>query len=156
MKIGFSFGRCIRDIVNGTVDYDDVLLIYAATMLLEEEHVENMVKEYMHRRNYLQGLDEEECLAVALRLYRHGKVHQPRCFKASPMYIQDAGVWMDLAPTVTGDSQQNELVQKTWRDYQMALKLTSSEPLPEDQFKKKTPEEEAELAAAVNLLAGFI
>ena len=31
MKIGLSYSRCVRDIVDGTVDIEDVLLIVART-----------------------------------------------------------------------------------------------------------------------------
>ena len=31
MKIGLSYSRCVRDIVDGTVDIEDVLLIIART-----------------------------------------------------------------------------------------------------------------------------
>jgi len=31
MKIGFSFGRCVRDIVKGIVDIDDVMCVIART-----------------------------------------------------------------------------------------------------------------------------
>ena len=31
MKIGLSYSRCIRDIVDGTVDINDVLIVIART-----------------------------------------------------------------------------------------------------------------------------
>jgi hypothetical protein len=31
MKIGFSYSRCVRDIVEGDVNIDDVLIIIART-----------------------------------------------------------------------------------------------------------------------------
>ena len=31
MKIGLSFSRCVRDIVDGVVDIDDVLVVIART-----------------------------------------------------------------------------------------------------------------------------
>jgi hypothetical protein len=36
MKIGFSLGRCISDIVNGEVALDDVAFVIAATNIHEE------------------------------------------------------------------------------------------------------------------------
>ena len=31
MKVGLSYSRCVRDIIDGKVDYDDVLVIIART-----------------------------------------------------------------------------------------------------------------------------
>lgn len=154
MKVGFSFGRCVRDLVIGKVDYDDVLVIYAATNV-KEEHLEQLVEEYTWRGDYLMGLDKDACLEMAKRLLNGAKIHQPRAFGCSPLRVRESGVWMDLSPTVIGD-QENELVQKAWRDYQMALRLSTPEAIPQDQFKKRTPEEQAELDAAIDLLRGCI
>ena len=38
MKIGFSFGRCIRDIVNGEINIDDVAFLITATRIRDESH----------------------------------------------------------------------------------------------------------------------
>jgi hypothetical protein len=155
MKIGFSFGRCLRDLVTGRVKYEDVLLIYAATNV-EEEHLEQMVNEYTYRPQYLNGLDEAECLEMAKRLLREAKIHQPRKFGRSPLRVVESGVWMDLAPTIVGDAQQNELVQKAWNNYLMTLKLVAGETMPEDQFRKRTPEEEEQFRKDLDLLSGCI
>jgi hypothetical protein len=156
MKIGFSYGRCVRDIVNGLVNFDEVLLIYAATCITTEQQVVGVMASYGHHRDYLLGLDQEACKEVALRLWHSGKIHQPRVNGHSVRRIAESGVWMDLAPTLTNDGQQSELVQKAWRDYQMALKLSSPDAIPADQFKPRTAEEQAELDAAIDLLAGSI
>jgi len=58
MKIGFSFGRCIRDIVNGEVGYDDVAWIISGTSVKDAEGAKFVIEDYMHRRDYLEGLDE--------------------------------------------------------------------------------------------------
>jgi hypothetical protein len=155
MKVGFSFGRCVRDLVKGVVKYEEVLLIYAATHVTKE-HLPNMIQQYSYQSDYLNGLDYDECLAMATRLLENAKVFQPREHGKSPLRIREAGVWMDLAPTVTGDTQQSPLVQKAWREYQMALKLSNPEALPADQFKPRTEQEQAELDHALNTLAGSI
>ena len=31
MKVGLSYSRCVRDIIDGVVDYDDVLVIISRT-----------------------------------------------------------------------------------------------------------------------------
>jgi len=67
MKIGFSFGRCIRDIVNDEVGYDDVAWIISGTALRDEEAVRFCIQDYMYRHDYLEGLDETTCMDVGIR-----------------------------------------------------------------------------------------
>jgi len=78
MKIGFSLGRCIRDIVNGDVNYNDVAYIIAATAIRDEEQLKHVIDDYLYRRDYLEGLDEAACQKIAADLYNSGKVLQPR------------------------------------------------------------------------------
>lgn len=137
MKVGFSFGRCVRDIVNGTVDINDVVVIVARTMMKTEDHVRGVVETYMGRREYLGGLDEDKCQEVALKLYRSGKLFQPRNDGHFPgSMVKEDYVWMDLFPTV---NEENELVRKAWQQYQVALKLAANE-VPE-QVKGHIPQE---------------
>lgn len=137
MKVGFSFGRCVRDIVNGTVDINDVVVIVARTMMQTEEQVKGVVDHYLGSRDYLLGLDPKRCEEVALKLYNSGKVFQPRNegHRAGFMVHEDY-VWMDLSPTVHED---NELVRKAWQQYQVALKLASATKVP-DQVNGAIPQ----------------
>jgi hypothetical protein len=58
MKIGFSFGRCVRDIVNGEVSIDDVAFIIAATNIHDKEQLVRVVENYLYEPTYLNGLDK--------------------------------------------------------------------------------------------------
>jgi hypothetical protein len=121
MKVGFSFGRCVRDIVNGTVDIKDVMVILARTRMESAEHVDGVVEAYMDRRGYLWGLDETRCKEVASQLYQQGKIFQPRLENHYPgSMVHESYVWMDLFPTTHED---NDLVRKAWQQYQVALRL---------------------------------
>lgn len=138
MKVGFSFGRCVRDIVNGVVAPDDVVVIVARTLMESEDQVRGVISHYMHRREYLFGLDQAECERVALQLYNSGKVFQPRKEGHRPGFmVQEDYVWMDLSPTVHED---NELVRKAWQQYQVALKLASTQRMP-DQVHGAIPQQ---------------
>jgi hypothetical protein len=130
MKIGFSFGRCIRDIVNGDVVYEDVYLIVSRTMMFDSSHVDEVVDSYLSRPEYLMGLDEGKCYDVANKLYLEGKLYQPRCHGKNPSRVTEDAVWMDLAPTIMGDEQQTQQVQQAWKNYQLALKMTSLKSFP--------------------------
>jgi hypothetical protein len=127
MKVGFSFGRCIRDIVNGEVDIKDVAVIIARTRMEDDNAILDVVAEYMYTPGYLLGLDVDKCNEVALQLQHDGKLHQPRNFGKYPVRIREEHVWMDLVPTNIND---NETVKSAWEQYQIALRLTDVLPQP--------------------------
>lgn len=127
MKIGFSLGKCVRDIVNGSVDINDVLVIVTRTRFEKPELLHGGLYSYSYERDYWMGLDYERCIEVCKELFETGKLHQPRLFNAvfnGP--VSNDFVWMDLAPTRSEGSEQ---VMKAWGAYQLALKL-SAENLP--------------------------
>ena len=53
MKIGFSLGRCIRDIVRKKVDIEDVLVIVTRTHSRDLAGILDIVDEYKYERTYL-------------------------------------------------------------------------------------------------------
>lgn len=130
MKIGFSFGRCIRDIVKGVVVYEDVFLIVAQTAIRDSSYIEDVVDEYLHRPDYLMGLDAGQCYDVAQKLYLEGKIYQPRLNGHRSRHIIEDAVWMDIMPTITGEDAQSEQVVQAWKNYQLALKMTSLKKYP--------------------------
>ncbi len=123
MKIGFSFGRCVRDIVNGTVDFDDVVVIVTRTRITDADQLHNVIREYLWEPTYLAGLDPETCYAVAQKLWDTAKLHQPRLNSVQPSHITDDYVWMDLVPTAT---DQSEAVADAWKAYRTMLVLSGS------------------------------
>lgn len=130
MKIGFSFGRCIRDIVNGTVAIEDVVCIIARTRIDAIEQIDGVVDAYMYRPDYFMGLDRDECITVARTLYMTGRIHQPRLFMNHISQMAENEIWMDLAPTTNSES---EVVRKAWKAYQMAQKL-AEESIPSHRY----------------------
>jgi hypothetical protein len=132
MKIGFSFGRCLRDIVNETVDYQDVYLVISRTAIYDSSQIEGVVEMYLDRPGYLLGLDEGKCYDYAIKLMTDGKLFQPRVtFGKNPMQVAEDHVWMDLAPTITGEDAASEQVTHAWKQYQLALKMTSLKQFPD-------------------------
>ena len=131
MKIGFSFGRCLRDIVKGTVKLEDVMCVIARTHMITEEHVKNVIKEYTYRRDYLMGLDPAECERIGLELWKSGKVFEPRANGISASSVPRDYIWMDLYPTeadVTSDG-----VKEAWEAYRLMIALTEQLPEPNEQ-----------------------
>lgn len=97
MKIGLSFSRCIRDIVDGKVDINDVLIIISRTDF--DPHDANQWRDIWE--GYGGGKtagslwsnpewsgygpeDEDRFRSVSIELWETGKFHQPRRFGAHP------------------------------------------------------------------------
>jgi hypothetical protein len=137
MKIGFSFGRCVRDMVNGTVDFEDVYLVVAQTAIYDSSQIEDVVDEYLYRSDYLMGMDPGLCYDMAIKLYLSGKLIQPRINGHRARFITESAVWMDLMPCIMGEEAQTEQVVQAWKQYQLALKMTSLKKYPsKDEVKK--------------------
>ena len=123
MKIGFSLGRCIRDIVNGDVIIDDVAFIIAATNIRELPQLAPVVSDYMYREDYLYGLDEDKCQEVAQSLWDSNKILQPRRQGLHRHKQPENAVWVDIFPTVTSE---NESVKKAWDAYRFMLHMVEN------------------------------
>ena len=122
MKVGFSLGRCIRDIVNDIVSYDDVAFINTGTALRDEDSIKMCVEDYMYRNDYLAGLEKEQCTEIGLLLFNEGKLFQPRLQGIRAFRIPEGAVWADLFPTNVSDS---DAVKKAWEAYRFMLHMTA-------------------------------
>lgn len=123
MKIGFSFGRCVRDIVNGTVQYDDVLFIIASTLFETPAELDGVVEAYMHRSDYLRGLSHDECLKVARRLWDDQKILQPRREGIYRSMTPEHAVWGDI---FISPQNPNPSITAAWEQYRMLIQLCSA------------------------------
>lgn len=132
MKVGFSFGRCIRDIVKGEVALDEVVVIVSGTRI-DRDHIAGVIDEYMFRENYLYGLDHEECLATAYLLWDAGKIHQPRNFGLYRGAVVENCVWADLFPA--GETV-DPMVRDAWNEYRAILGLAGAKPEIDNDAKK--------------------
>ena len=127
MKIGLSYGRCVRDIVNQVVKIEDVLLIVTRTALEDRSQIKQMASIYGNARDYWQGLDLETCTLMAELLWDMGKIYQPRLivggnqlFNRWTESYSEYGIWLDLVHSYTGD---NEMAAEAYRNYLMVRKL---------------------------------
>jgi len=99
MKIGFSLGRCVRDIVIGKVDIKEVVVIIAQTRIMNVDDLNAVIDGYLERTGYLKGLDAEKCHAAADWLWNSCRIHQPRRLAPSYSYgvsVPDTQVWKDV------------------------------------------------------------
>ena len=123
MKIGFSFGRCVRDIVNGDVAIDDVAFIIAATNIHDAEQLVSVVEQYMYRDDYLYGLDNSECQKVASELWESNRILQPRRQGMHRHKQPENSVWVDMFPT---ELSNNESVKNAWNGYRLMLHMVEN------------------------------
>lgn len=123
MKIGFSLGRCVRDIVMGKVSEDDVAFIIGATCIRDVEQIDRVIEDYMLRSDYLYGLDEDECKRVARSLWDNSKLIQPRREGIHRHKQPENSVWVDMFPT---ELSGNESVKRAWDAYRFMLHMTEN------------------------------
>jgi hypothetical protein len=123
MKIGFSLGRCIRDIVKGEVYLADVAFVIAATNIHSEEQLAQVVDSYLYRDDYLYMLDEAECQRVALELWTSNRILQPRRQGMHRHKQPENAVWVDMFPTANSN---NDAVKKAWDAYRFMLHMTEN------------------------------
>ena len=123
MKIGFSFGRCIRDIVNGDVSIDDVAFLITATNIKDLDHLDNVISVYMTEPGYLLGLDHDSCKEVAHLLWSSNRVLQPRAQGMHRHAQPENSIWVDMFPTECSD---NSAVKTAWDNYRFMLHMTEN------------------------------
>ena len=139
MKIGLSYSRCIRDIVNGVVDIDDVLVLITRTDFDPRDagQWQGIWKGYGGGESiaYARGFfsqsnpewagyhDEDRFRSVSIELWESGKLHQPRKFGAKPSRRPE--VWLE---TVLPDSEMmnRPAVKDAWDQFQTIAGLTNT------------------------------
>mgnify|MGYP003345994190 FL=1 len=131
MKIGLSYSRCVRDIVDGTVPIDDVLVVISRTDFdpRDDEQWSGIWSGYhdsygMSRpewRNYPQE-DEGKFRNVSVELWETGRLHQPRQFGHHPRRMPY--YWLE---TVLPESEleSRPAVKEAWDQFQVIAGLAS-------------------------------
>jgi len=141
MKIGLSYSRCVRDIVEGRVDIADVLVVIARTDF--DPHDDEQWQSIWHgyaggsdanlMRGYFSGTnpewsgytdkDEDLFRSVSIELWETGKLHQPRKFGAHPRRLPY--YWMEVGLT-SDDIDGNPTVKKAWEQFQVLAGLANT------------------------------
>jgi hypothetical protein len=134
MKIGTSLSRCVRDIYEGTVDIEDVLVIVARTDFDPEDDVHwNAIWNGYAGGNSggsiwsqpewsnIPAEDKQAVRDICLDLLHRGKLHQPRQYGARPQRMNH--YWYDV---VLSDDvvQSNPAAKKAWDNYKMIAGLS--------------------------------
>lgn len=74
--IGRSLSFCVKSIARKVVDYDDVQYVISGTRFRTENEFIEVIESYLN--NSWLTEDQDACLEIAWRLFRDGKILQPR------------------------------------------------------------------------------
>ena len=126
MKIGLSYSRCVRDIVEGKVDIADVLVIVSRTDFdpHNDDQWAGIWRGYNGGSIFNSNMewadfepeDEEKFREVSKELWDMGKLHQPRKFGAHPRRLPY--YWLE---TIVSDEEleTSPAVKDAWDKFQM-------------------------------------
>ncbi len=140
MKVGLSYSRCVRDIVDGVVDINDVLIIIARTNFdpHDDKQWQGIWQGYGGGSNNdsLRGIfggslpewgrytdeDEDRFRSVSIELWESGKLHQPRQFGAHPSRRPE--IWLETV-LPSSELELNPAAKAAWDKFQTVASLTS-------------------------------
>jgi hypothetical protein len=140
MKIGLSYSRCIRDIIEGKVEIDDILIIIARTDFdpRDDKQWQGIWVGYCGGSNSdpVRGMfggsnpewygtsdeDEEKYRKVSIELWESGKLHQPRQFGAYP--VRRSEIWLETV-LPSSELENNPAAQKAWENFQLVAGLSN-------------------------------
>lgn len=131
MKIGLSYSRCVREIVDGVVDINDVLVIITRT-----DFNPNVDNEWQGIWQGYHGYSpwsnpewvnypdeaEQKFRDISIELYNSGKMHQPRKFGAQP--IRRPEIWLE-AVLPNSELENNPAAKAAWDKFQTIAALTN-------------------------------
>lgn len=128
MRVGLSYSRCVRDIVDGKVDINDVLVVIARTSF--DPNVDAQWKSiwegYRWSNPEWAGYpdeDEDKFRSVSIELWESGKFHQPRQFGAFPQRRPE--FWLETI-LVSEEIETNPAVKTAWDNFQVVAGLTNT------------------------------
>jgi hypothetical protein len=138
MKIGLSYSRCVKDIVDGVVDINDVLIIITRTDFDPHDDAQwqsiwqgyaggsdaNLMRGYFSGANpEWSGYDDEDLFrSVSIELWETGKLHQPRKFGAHPRRRPE--IWLE-AVLPSEELEKNPAAKLAWDKFQTVAGLTN-------------------------------
>ena len=130
MKIGLSYSRCVRDIIDGAVDPRDVLVIVSRTDF--DPRVDTEWRDIwagytsgrgLSAREWSDYQDQEELFRkVTLNLWAEGKIHQPRQFGAYP--ARRGEYWLE-AVLPPSELERNPAAKDAWDQFQVVAGLVN-------------------------------
>jgi hypothetical protein len=142
MKIGLSYSRCVKDIVDGKVDINDVLVIISRTDFdpHNDEQWQGIWSGYGGGHQFgnpwsnpewinYSAEDEDRFRSISIELWEQGKFHQPRKFGAHPRRLPY--YWMEVG-LQSEDIDSNPAVKKAWEQFQVLAGLANTKTIKDD------------------------
>jgi hypothetical protein len=137
MKIGLSYSRCVKDIVDGKVDIDDVLVIISRTDFdpCDADQWRGIWEGYGGGQTFGSPYsqpewidhpaeDEDRFRSVSIELWEKGKLHQPRKFGAHPSRRPE--IWLETV-LPSSELENNPAAKMAWEKFQTIAGLTNVE-----------------------------
>jgi hypothetical protein len=131
MKIGLSYSRCVRDIVDGKIDIEDVLVLITRTDFdPRDDDSWASIWEGYHSYGSLSNPewanypdeDEGKFRSVSIELWETGKMHQPRKFGAHPRRRPE--IWLETV-LPSSELEKNPAAKSAWDKFQLVAGLTN-------------------------------
>jgi hypothetical protein len=135
VKIGLSYSRCVRDIVDGRVDIRDVLVIISRTDFDPRDNDQwigiwqgygggqTLGSPWSNPEWNDYGPEREaDFRGVTLELYESGRLHQPRQFGARP--ARRSEIWLE-AVLPSSELESNPAAKSAWDQFQTIAGLTN-------------------------------
>jgi len=131
MKIGLSYSRCVRDIIDGAVDINDVLVLITRTDFdpHNDEQWNQIWAGYRMRSGWSQpewadypDEDEDRFRSISIELWEQGKLHQPRKFGAHPTRRPE--IWLE-AVLPSSELASNPAAKDAWDRFQTVAGLAN-------------------------------
>jgi hypothetical protein len=126
MKVGLSLSRCMRDILEERVDFNDVLVIVARTDVdpNNNDHWQSLWEGYLYgglSDPVWAGLEdhEQEMHKLLIDLNGYGKLHQPRQFGAYHQHLPY--YWLEC---FVPENEMTPAQQKAWDNYKLITDLS--------------------------------
>ena len=143
MKIGLSYSRCVRDIIDGVVDIEDVLVLITRTDFDPHDDKQwasiwtgygggspSSFSGFSSNPEWAGYADEDQFRSVSIELWETGKLHQPRKFGAHPTRRPE--IWLE-AVLPSSELEANPAAKKAWDKFQTVAGLTNVEL--DDKYK---------------------
>lgn len=132
-KVGLSFSRCLRDIADGIVDVNDVLIIIARTDFdpRDDKQWGSIWEGYGYGEWYKAysqdggaGEVNSKYREIAIDLLTSGRLHQPRQF--GTYEIKRDEYWLETV-LPSSELDKNPAAKAAWEKFQMVAGLTNVE-----------------------------
>jgi len=131
MKVGLSFSRCVREIVQGKVNIDDVLVVIARSNVdpRDDTQWQDVWQGYRARTGWsppewamFDDDQEDQLRDVAIELYETGRLHQPRQFGQS--LSKKSYTWLETV-LIAEDFDTNQAALAAWQQFQVVAGLAN-------------------------------